>query len=124
MTDREIDALVAERVMGWTNMWRAESGQVFGSDPEADCRHECKAHSPENYSTDIAAAWQVVEKIVGDQYSWKFELKFISGRPAPGRIWATFTRWKDGEQFEGWSNEAPKAICLAALKSLGAGEKA
>jgi len=46
---RELDALVAEKVMGWTH-YREEWGGVV---PD----------SISHYSTDISAAWEVVEKM-------------------------------------------------------------
>src|SRR4030042_5169505 len=86
---RELDALVAEKVMGWVWM-RLEPGHVWGDGSilkEDECRASLYRHDnllavwgtliPDDgkyphgqpsasipyYSTDIAAAWQVVEKL-------------------------------------------------------------
>lgn len=52
---RELDALVAEKVMGLTNLhWM--SGQLhYGAEHEMNLLPD--------YSTDISAAWEVVEKM-------------------------------------------------------------
>lgn len=54
---RELDALIATKVMGWHYVDRLASGYV-GTDTDNN------AWVPlPNYSTDIAAAWLVVERI-------------------------------------------------------------
>jgi hypothetical protein len=81
MTDRELDALVAEKIIGVRN------------EPVPP------------YATDIAAAWMVVETIRGaiylerDHTSW---LVLIDAR------------------YEATAATASRAICLAALKAVGA----
>ena len=54
----ELDALVAERVMGWT---RNDKGFWFKPGKRHNWNHD--GLDPPPYSTDIAAAWEVVEKI-------------------------------------------------------------
>lgn len=71
--------------------------------------------TPKPYSTDIAAAWEVVEKLLGDcrghlmggiSRGWERE-----GGPL---MWCcTFPGFKTA-----WADTAPMAICLAALKTL------
>src|SRR3990172_8418422 len=65
---RELDALVAEKVMGWTiTAWA--SGEPWGNreifEPSGRGPHRKAAHVP-TYSTDIAAAWEVVQKLEAD----------------------------------------------------------
>jgi hypothetical protein len=107
---REIDALVAEKVMGYgahTKPCRArKSGLGCACCDKIDY-----------YSTDIAAAFQVVEKMMGDQYDYIFRLDQLCGRQAPGRWWAYFDKGLD--RFSGYGQDAPMAICLAALAALG-----
>jgi hypothetical protein len=130
---REMDALVAERVMGWTpkppyGHWYDADGNPSGYHPEAT---DCRKWSP---STDIAAAWQVVEKINADP-SWKGGTMprwfAISGPANCGD-----GRWCAGFQYEiclsgdlwtrdmiEWDEDtccaggetAPLAVCRAAL---------
>lgn len=118
-TDIDIDALVAERVMGWTRStrpgdypWKLPNGKQSIITPD--------------YSTDIAAAWQVVEKLAE---------RGIALNIGP--------YWGHPPKHEGWHVEldialdtlpdldtipigdrytvaptAPLAICRAALKAL------
>lgn len=90
MTDlRKIDALVDEHVMGWG------------------------CYIVPNYSSDITAAWEVVEKMEGE---W-FNLSAAS----PKGWYAAFGS-PDNESTYG--DTAPLAICLAALKTKGIDIKA
>lgn len=108
---RDLDALVAEKVMG------TDVGDIF-----YDATHQEIMPSVPSYSTDMAAAWQVVEHLLA------------KGRPlalqAPGSYdmneeYHQFTRWMAGfsggvgftEEVE--ADTAPLAICLAALKAVG-----
>lgn len=101
---RELDAQIAMKVMGWQPInpmhlmidagyrWLDANGlYVKGAIPP--------------YSTDIAAAWQVV-----GQCSWWFELIL---NPATGWL----CKWGD---YEGRAMTAPLAICRAALAAVTA----
>lgn len=138
MTDREIDALVAEKVMGliisdihgekcewelWPEMFEYDSEycyELYGSSGH---------YIPvKKYSTDIAAAWEVVEKlgsIVG--YDFTVEITYDKDTAAfPDKYFCTITNGDSNslnpkvKLFMGSSEDsAPKAICLAALKVVG-----
>lgn len=86
---RELDALVAEKIFGWSK-----------SDLEIN---EDISH----FSTDIAAAWEVVERLRSRGY--RFEV-----RSQPQGFWVYF-----GEEMSAEAPTAPHAICLAALKAVG-----
>lgn len=58
------------------------------------------------YSTDIAAAWEVVEKF--RDYDWKL---YSHGEGE------TMVIYKDGTHYEGDASTAPLAICRAAIKA-------
>jgi hypothetical protein len=99
---RELDALVAEKVMGC----------LSGVSVLDDGRH-ClwiNRHWVDllPYSTDIAAAWEVVEKLT--RSGWYFELR------APNYL-ASFFRGIDSHCESIEAPTAPHAICLAALKA-------
>lgn len=114
---RELDALVAEKVMGW------EPGpggiHLFPPKDEPNRKRftrwngEARVTEIPHYSTDIAAAWEVVEKL-----GHKFQM-FLNTR---GK-WteADFVHWPDN--LKGYvaasADTAPLAICLAALKACG-----
>ncbi len=106
MTDRELDALVAKKVMGL--------------DVGGGCSHEfdvCLCFP--GYSTNIDAAWMVVEKITGNGSSGNFDIV------GPGEInkWCVhFYVHKGAVSYPSGSVidvSAPRAICLAALKAVG-----
>lgn len=126
MTDQELDALVAERVMGWRDVWAPGGrGVLVGTDPQGN-QHQTGIPP---YSIDIAAAWQVVDKM--QALGWNFQLH------SPGAsVWCdgceTWSQWgatfqKDRARFNSGSpldddNETKgpaHAIVLAALKAVG-----
>ena len=101
----ELDALVAEHVMGWR--WAV-------AECEAPSLNDGRCQKPNgafvlNFkpSRDIAAAWQAVEKF--NNYDWKLESH------GEGE---TFTIYKDGTHYSGDGAGAPLAICRAALKAM------
>lgn len=116
---RELDAAIAERVMGWTNcrvrvMYDARGLPSYGggTPPEGGKKRPYPA-----YSTDIAAAWSVVERFVRDT---RFHLDSLG---FDGEEWrCAIGHDNDEGDADGWSfaeaNTAPLAICLAALKAL------
>lgn len=101
---RELDALIAEKVMGLRVVPHAGDFIVIYPTEEWDPLPW--------YSSEIADAWEVVEKITaGDR---AMSLIFERG------IWCC----KANMEFEPTGHEhvaetAPLAICLAALKSIG-----
>jgi hypothetical protein len=128
---RELDALVAERVMGWgwvkhrMDVNSAAPGQRYLCEiseegrrgfferfcdyamPDDPICEEAKPYVP-SYSTDRTAAWTVVEHWKGD-----FEL-----RRQNEHFRATF--FKPSYEYSEWADTAPLAIVLAALKAVGA----
>lgn len=101
---RELDALVAKHVMNWDFVdgeWHAQN-EIGLTD--------VMPHVP-SYSTDIAAAWEVVEKS-----------ELLSG--AYLRFESLVSQWQigyicDGSfEMETWGATVPHAICLAALKAV------
>ncbi len=127
---RECDALVAEKVMGYTlselslpaypkyKLFDIESGEFSGYVKEVP-----------HYSTDIAAAWQVVEQVTktqcddtGSFYVFKIVKKHHK--------WCTYIKhplWsgihselgKNYEMYQAYADTAPLAICRCALKVMG-----
>jgi hypothetical protein len=116
---RELDALVATKVFGLRVVTAAESQVSIARhlDPtdrfvEVDVAGVfCGMKGIRHYSTDIAAAWQVVEKMRSSGHlsdintrSEYVECEFWTGNHTDGVA---------------SSDTAPHAICLAALKALG-----
>lgn len=89
---RELDALIAEKVMRIT-----KSGNT----------------DPKPYSTDIAAAWEVVEKLKWEY--WHVQLHHYQGNKY-GYVGWTFRMCQVDKEIEASSEvSAPHVICLAAL---------
>lgn len=141
---REMDALIAEKVMGH----RPEYGCFVDDGHSDDCvtdicdcviaeslhkdgekfPDKCqywRVVDPFPYSTDIAAAWEVVEKIKDtnmDSYKYganSFELS--RNRPMqPSRLYAC--RFNSNNNGYSYAETASLAICRAALKAVGVNE--
>jgi hypothetical protein len=134
---RELDALIAERVMGyrwcvWPNVesrfldlhWDKERA---GSTPLPATGDEPTSHYALStvpcYSTDIAAAWQVVEKIAARNGDTVVSVTHNSrdGERIGGeeKYFCTIEDISDGiEEWEAEGVTAPLAICRAALKAV------
>lgn len=129
---RELDALVAEKVMGLMRFqtsegrtnWRGEKWvQWYHADgQQPSCYGMTGSPSPSplpKYSTDIAAAWELVEKLnlLGGEremvrrhdYSKGYEVYEIIERPPQGM---------GHSEIIGRAKGAAHAICLAALKAV------
>ena len=132
---RELDALVAEKVMGFAvrrgtleydgsvSVWMVFDDGSGGT------------LNPVPYSTDIAAAWQVVERIQQLNPGWRFGL--IGGDMSMpfetmGKTFGGFYGWhaeffgheNPNENYgqrhgEARASTPTHAICLAALAALG-----
>ena len=107
---RELDALVAEKVMGWRLLDppQADQPSYWATWVMLPHREAAKDWSP---STNIAAAWEVVERLRANGYSW-MQFTLIADQ------------W-DLEMGQGGHDigcdtlapTAPLAICRAALKA-------
>lgn len=141
MTNRELDARVAEKVMGWTYFkskhghWvvRRPDGETiepyfgaplfnsFSGEKYPEREWHDGADVPD-YSTNIADAWDVVA-IIGEDFYLRLNspctgcnVKTSSwecGRVIPG------DSGHSEQEMLGEAETAPRAICLAALKAVG-----
>lgn len=128
---REMDALVAEKVMGWKwfigvanlgagpkyryldepNVWNPPRVEWDGkTEMAARGLYDDESHLP-CYSTAISHAWQVVEKLLADD----IQLNLAHD----GDTWTVGEKYWNGE----WDNPAygetaPLAIARAALKAV------
>lgn len=138
---RELDALIAEKVMGLTleteiGFKFIEDGkekQSWGNSPEYT-RMKCENYKElglyaelieqkiaPHYSTDISAAWEVVEKLT-EQFS-EHEVVVQQDKSSGHKVrwWVTFSGNRMSELGKPlWSvyDSLPMAICLAALKAV------
>jgi hypothetical protein len=111
---RELDALVAEKVIGLTDFYWL-SGELHH---EARYKQLLVPH----YSTNISDAWQVVEKLDHNVTLEKFNtftLDFNNAKQIEKYEYRA-TAWCDGHRGISYEEEtAPLVICLSALKAKG-----
>ena len=117
---RELDVRVAAEVMGWTPRYVPEGSLLNAPESwgELDYWQTSSARVPCGWSpsTDIAAAWEVVEKMRAD--GWVMSLDhdcYGDGRSAGTDV----KFWKHRvAEHEAHAVTAPLAICLAALEAM------
>lgn len=131
MTDpkagRELDAEIAERFMGW-RWWRSSiTGRrcLFPSEPPEWFTELATGNEPlvgdwdhislPPYSTSIADAWHVVERL--NALGWLVGLEQID--TAQGRQWRTsLDRISPYGIEDEFATTAPLALCRAALRAV------
>jgi hypothetical protein len=112
---RELDALVAEKVMGWKRdgmSWIDTDGEIR--------YYEASKYEP---STSIAAAWEVVEAMRMRGFSLNLNQVIHADGSNEWYVQVQFFKNPKGYNPGGYepAAAAPHAICLAALKALGTG---
>jgi hypothetical protein len=139
MTLRELDAMVAEKVLGWEpnqappdGFFCRTAGDVKGDrfapvwwKTPVDWRcGVCDGVPP--YSSDIAAAWEVVERLSLTEVFYMEVRNTIGGAVrvrlsfSDTLVAGTENEWGEIERKgEVIAATAPLAICLAALASVG-----
>lgn len=110
---REMDQLVAEKVTGWQI---GSHNGLSNLSPEGSrwCRERNPMEGIPYYSTDIAAAWEVVEKLHLSGFT------VYSGLVGPLEPHAIAKIIGRGRECEVKAETAPHAICLAALRAINA----
>lgn len=123
---RALDAQIAEQVMGWTHEPDTDAYFVLADWLASEGKWRTLPH----FSTDMAAAWQVVEHLQSGPEGWKYTLHLVA-HPY-GRTYAYFglDRPDDADYAEGHhryndddqriAHATPLAICRAALLAVGA----
>lgn len=110
MTDRELDELVIDKVMGWKDrMLITSDGKT--SIAESNEREFISLVRLFNPSTNMSDAWEVVEKLSKDEIEISIEvmgdLKTIKMLDS-----------KKSRYSEGFGYVMTRAICIAALKAV------
>lgn len=108
---RELDALVAEKVMGWKREL-TPSGCLWFSFSGHPLANAIKGPDCPPYSIDIAAAWEMIPHLP--------QLQLWYNGPNAAEKWHCVVYPKDGRSKGAVADTAPLAICLAALKAVGA----
>ena len=128
---RELDALVAEKVMGYrwrevrakgsTNTVPVWEGSAYRwPDGVYDARELAARGGPPVFSTSIAAAWQVVEKMREHPNVLLHTLHLVAY--PYNRAYAAFAGLPDDGDFveANGDHSVPLAICRAALRAIEA----
>ena len=123
----ELDALVAEHVMGWkfgTGPRITEGkGVKFWQDPEEN--YESGSLGPPPYSTSIVMAWKIVERLVANSMEMRISHEskrwYCTIDDATRGGWNTDATWNHQWAWE-HGETAPHAICNAVLKMVNADE--
>lgn len=112
----KLDRLVAEKIMGWLPV-----DYGFGYQPPNDPSTQCL----QPYSTDISSAWEVVKRLKSGECGFEpccLELRWpICENPE-----VAITKYSESaspsahEAAVTTAETMPLAICLAALKAVGA----
>lgn len=123
----KIDAMVAEKVMGW---YGCTEGCSKCGDPTrcffVDSDGSVWKHGgivPFSPSTSISAAWEVVRRVRdfhGEPFGGMGDMS-IKFNPYAG-LWTVVFNWSNNMPVEGDSPSECTAICIAALKAVGVPE--
>lgn len=129
---RELDALIAEHVMGFRREKAPKDyyGEHGGTDVlvPLDVDHQNWHYPPKgripltffvpDYSTELTAAWQVWEKM----RTWRTPspMPAVVALKTPAESGAAFVcAVMTDSMYYGHADTAPHAICLAALEAVG-----
>jgi hypothetical protein len=112
----ELDALVAEKVMG-LNVGRDPRDKRYVVFRDGNDLPVKEWDSLPPYSTDISASWAVVEKMRTHSLPEDPAAVFVVEVDKDG-FWAGW-RWHEMVYTGYKAKTAPHAICLAALKAAG-----
>jgi hypothetical protein len=105
---RELDALVAERVMGW-ELRSVGAPSLVWTEKETGIG---RSHEDQwNPSVSIHYAWQVVVKMLAREQA------HIDLSIEPGGVHCFYSSYE--QEVDALGPSAPVAICLAALKAVG-----
>lgn len=129
---RELDALVAEKVMGWLRINAPYEVYGAGGEPsglEPVGGGYARFAIVPNYSTDIKASWRVVEAMRARGYYAEVS-DHISDLDVRCAMFAPRAGWGYDPYEHSWDREyqaaeatTPLAICRAALAALAALEE-
>ena len=115
----ELDALVAEKVMGWEQRHPKHWAECAGTGGLGDSFEYRRSQAEWSPSTSIADAWEVVENIKHPHRRSVF-VGFDCAILTEGPYQCCVNEPDGLCVASAWADTAPHAICLAALKAVGA----
>lgn len=114
---RDLDALIAEKVMGYSVFKNHKGGWSLGPADYYDVHGSLELFNPlPSYSGDIAAAWEVIEKVQASTEASSFSL-----RQDHEGLWRCDFMGSGKKPFYAIAlnqNTATLAICIAALNTV------
>jgi len=115
----ELDALVAEKVMGWVRGGGRMTWIRQGPFANCDCPSHDEAATVALYSTSISDAFEVVEKLYalskrGFMCNWLADFAYQGAWIA-----SFYSMDPDTGDSDAEADTLPHAICLAALRAVG-----
>ena len=115
MTNREIDVLVAEKVMGFGVVTHGGGYyDLMKTEFFKDVGYNLATGPLPNYSTSIVAAWEIVEKL-----REKFCVDILNNHKHKG-VYVELREFIAGPvDFKHYADTAPMAIAKASLKAVG-----
>lgn len=114
---RDMDALVAEKVMWWKDCLFPDGAAVDGWGMPPSKTQAAKIPS---YSEDIAAAWEVVHRLTNEGWIVTLIASEFGGTDCILECAAGARGRHSSDNLEGLMiTTAPHAICLAALRAVG-----
>lgn len=115
---RELDRLIAEKVMGWklVDPIKYPADKYCGFPPGQQFDYIPK------YSTEIAAAWPLMERITKDKRFY-YGVEMITHLHSNGWLIVVFGESKKYHDIYVFAETAPLAICRATLKASILGPK-
>lgn len=126
---RELDAVVAEKVMGWKRVVVPKdydglnAGVTLLPTTSTDVGWAPKGayqlwHFCPSYSFDIRAAWLIVEKLRERKEIYQVDCAWLRGANGYPDIYRSVVVMDGLRSVTADANTAPLAICLAALKAV------
>jgi hypothetical protein len=121
LSGRELNAAVAERVMGWrrkpNGMMHGRAQEVFVDDRDNTHSITCGCAEDFNPSCTIEAAMQVAERM--REQGWSFACTLYAGQfPYASFCKGTVVTSRNAE-----ADSLPEAICRAALLAVASNER-
>jgi hypothetical protein len=114
-----MDALIAEKVMGWhLDEDGSSAQQPDGTGGDGYCRRLGPGSGDFSPSTNIASAWEVVEKLTAIPRPY-FEVTTAGAYSERPGFLAAFDLDRPMKRVTATAETAPHAICLAALRAVG-----
>ena len=110
---RELDRLVAEKILGWryyASGYGLTAQRAYWVSPQGPF----SADNLPRFSADIAAAWQVVQYLRDEGWDWRITTGRDQPTGAVGWQVSILRAWPQKREVNAFGDAVPLAICRAA----------